>query len=59
MKILVNYDCGHSVEFDRGNTFLVEHKKIGRKHYELWTDLKEDFKKCIHCKIAESEAGKC
>lgn len=36
---------------------LIKHKKISRKHYELWFDLKEDFKKCIYCKIAESEKG--
>ena len=57
MKILIEYDCGHSVSPGDMCISLIKHKKIGRKHYELWTDLKEDFKKCIYCKIAESEKG--
>lgn len=55
MKILIEYDCGHSLKPGDMNIDLIKHKKIGRKHFELWFDLKEDFKKCIYCKIAESE----
>jgi hypothetical protein len=36
---------------------LIKHKKIGRKHYEIWADLKEDFSKCVYCRIAEQEKG--